>query len=198
VTIFDGRSPRRRGAAAAAAPLAAAAADAPEAAGAAQPKKVSFVSLGCPKNVVDGEVMLGDLERSGLFEVTADHEAADAIVINTCAFVEVRQAEQGVSGVHARADAHACACRRVCVARTTPSDVVCDVAAVCRTPSLSRSRCAGLVGPRWLVSACAAPVPCAAVSWVLCCAPSCFFSGLTHCRVVPCLRAVRQLWRRRA
>ncbi|KAF8060109.1 rimO [Scenedesmus sp. PABB004] len=56
------------------------------------PKRVSMVSLGCAKNVVDGEVMLGDLVRSG-FEVTSDSEAADAIIINTCAFVEDAKAE---------------------------------------------------------------------------------------------------------
>jgi tRNA A37 methylthiotransferase MiaB len=50
------------------------------------------VSLGCPKNVVDGEVMLGDLVRHG-FSVTEDHEDADAVVINTCAFVEDAKAE---------------------------------------------------------------------------------------------------------
>lgn len=56
------------------------------------PLKVSMVSLGCPKNTVDGEVLLGDLFRSG-FEVTDVHEDADAIVINTCAFVEDAKAE---------------------------------------------------------------------------------------------------------
>lgn len=45
------------------------------------------VSLGCPKNTVDGEVILGDLFRSG-FEITDEHEDADAIVVNTCGFVE--------------------------------------------------------------------------------------------------------------
>ncbi|GLC40997.1 hypothetical protein PLESTB_000953900 [Pleodorina starrii] len=50
-------------------------------------KKVSLVALGCPKNVVDGEVLLGDLARSG-FTVTDDHEESDAIIVNTCAFVE--------------------------------------------------------------------------------------------------------------
>jgi len=55
-------------------------------------KRVSVVQLGCAKNVVDGEVLLGDLARNG-FEVTDDHEAADAIVINTCAFVEDAKAE---------------------------------------------------------------------------------------------------------
>jgi len=48
---------------------------------------VPQVSLGCPKNTVDGEVMLGDLYRSG-FEITDDHEDSDAIIVNTCGFVE--------------------------------------------------------------------------------------------------------------
>lgn len=42
----------------------------------APPPRVSLVGLGCPKNVVDGEVMLGDLQRHG-FAVTDDHEDAD-------------------------------------------------------------------------------------------------------------------------
>jgi len=46
-----------------------------------------MVSLGCPKNTVDGEVLLGDLYRSG-FDVTDDIENSDAIVVNTCGFVE--------------------------------------------------------------------------------------------------------------
>lgn len=56
------------------------------------PKKVSMVSLGCPKNTVDGEVMLGDLFRSG-FDIVEDHEDADAIVVNTCSFVEEAKTE---------------------------------------------------------------------------------------------------------
>ncbi|KAI8463285.1 MAG: hypothetical protein J3K34DRAFT_381047 [Monoraphidium minutum] len=59
---------------------------------AAPAPKVSYVSLGCAKNVVDGEVMLGDLVRQG-FSVTEDHEDADAVVVNTCAFVEDAKAE---------------------------------------------------------------------------------------------------------
>lgn len=55
-------------------------------------KKVSLVSLGCPKNLVDGEVLLGDLARAG-FSITAEHEEADAILVNTCAFVEDAKAE---------------------------------------------------------------------------------------------------------
>lgn len=57
-----------------------------------QPLKVSMVSLGCPKNTVDGEVLLGDLFRSG-FEITDAHEDSDAIIINTCAFVEDAKTE---------------------------------------------------------------------------------------------------------
>ena len=46
-----------------------------------------MVSLGCPKNTVDGEVMLGDLFSNG-FDVVDDHEEADAVIVNTCGFVE--------------------------------------------------------------------------------------------------------------
>ena len=46
-----------------------------------------FVSLGCPKNLVDSEVMLGTLIKEG-FSLTADAKAAEVIIINTCAFIE--------------------------------------------------------------------------------------------------------------
>jgi ribosomal protein S12 methylthiotransferase len=54
--------------------------------------KVGFVSLGCPKNLVDGEVMLG-LARAAGHEITANAEGADAIVVNTCAFIDEAKAE---------------------------------------------------------------------------------------------------------
>lgn len=54
--------------------------------------KVGFVSLGCPKNLVDGEVMLG-LAREAGHEITADAASADAIVVNTCAFIDEAKAE---------------------------------------------------------------------------------------------------------
>jgi len=50
-------------------------------------KKVSFVSLGCPKNLVDSEVMLGILARHH-YEITADNRDAEVIIINTCGFIE--------------------------------------------------------------------------------------------------------------
>lgn len=48
--------------------------------------KILFVSLGCDKNLVDSEVMLGILEKRG-FEFTDDETQADVIVINTCCFI---------------------------------------------------------------------------------------------------------------
>ena len=49
--------------------------------------KVGFVSLGCPKNLVDGEVMLGYAQQAG-HEITADAADADVIVVNTCAVID--------------------------------------------------------------------------------------------------------------
>ncbi len=50
-------------------------------------KKVHFISLGCPKNLVDSEIMAGTLMKDG-FEVVADPEGADTVVVNTCGFIE--------------------------------------------------------------------------------------------------------------
>src|SRR5438128_3572944 len=55
-------------------------------------KTVAFVSLGCPKNLVDSERMLGLLAQDGL-AITADASDADAIVINTCGFLEASKQE---------------------------------------------------------------------------------------------------------
>src|SRR5947207_13175722 len=55
-------------------------------------KSVAFVSLGCPKNLVDSERMLGLLAEDGL-AVTSDARSADAIVINTCGFLEASKTE---------------------------------------------------------------------------------------------------------
>ena len=49
-------------------------------------KKVSMVSLGCDKNLVDGEVMMGLVDREG-FEITTDESESDVIIINTCGFL---------------------------------------------------------------------------------------------------------------
>ena len=49
-------------------------------------KKVLFISLGCDKNLVDTEMMLGMLAQSG-YDFTDDEEEADVVVVNTCCFI---------------------------------------------------------------------------------------------------------------
>src|SRR5262245_38595705 len=55
-------------------------------------KKVGFISLGCPKNLVDSEVMMGQLKQSG-FQITSDPADADTIVVNTCGFIDSAKKE---------------------------------------------------------------------------------------------------------
>jgi ribosomal protein S12 methylthiotransferase len=55
-------------------------------------KKVGFISLGCPKNLVDSEVMMGQLSQKG-FEITADPTEAETVVVNTCGFIESAKQE---------------------------------------------------------------------------------------------------------
>src|SRR6266852_336150 len=54
--------------------------------------KVGFVSLGCPKNLVDSEVMMGILAREG-YELTPRADEAEILVVNTCSFIEPAQKE---------------------------------------------------------------------------------------------------------
>jgi ribosomal protein S12 methylthiotransferase len=55
-------------------------------------KKVGFISLGCPKNLVDSEVMMGILARDG-YELTSRADDAEILVVNTCSFIESAQKE---------------------------------------------------------------------------------------------------------
>ena len=55
-------------------------------------KKVGFVSLGCPKNLVDSEVMMGQLKAAG-YEITNNSDEADTVVVNTCGFIESAKQE---------------------------------------------------------------------------------------------------------
>jgi ribosomal protein S12 methylthiotransferase len=55
-------------------------------------KKVGFVSLGCPKNLVDSEVMMGQLKAAG-YEITNNAEEAETVVVNTCGFIESAKQE---------------------------------------------------------------------------------------------------------
>src|ERR671931_727020 len=54
--------------------------------------KVGFISLGCPKNLVDSEVMMGQLKQKG-FEITADAGEANTVVVNTCGFIDSAKKE---------------------------------------------------------------------------------------------------------
>jgi ribosomal protein S12 methylthiotransferase len=55
-------------------------------------KKVGVVSLGCPKNLVDSEIMLGILKRSE-YEIVGSMDDADILIVNTCGFIESAKAE---------------------------------------------------------------------------------------------------------
>jgi ribosomal protein S12 methylthiotransferase len=55
-------------------------------------KKVGFVSLGCPKNLVDSEVMMGTLAEAG-YQITNSADDADTVVVNTCGFIESAKQE---------------------------------------------------------------------------------------------------------
>jgi ribosomal protein S12 methylthiotransferase len=78
-------------------------------------RSVAFVSLGCPKNLVDSERMLGLLAEDGL-AITADPTAADAIVVNTCGFLEASRTESLEAIRDAVRMKHEGRCKRVVVA----------------------------------------------------------------------------------
>ncbi len=54
--------------------------------------KVGFISLGCPKNLIDSEVMMGILAQGGA-TITSDAETADVLVVNTCSFIDKAKQE---------------------------------------------------------------------------------------------------------
>jgi len=54
--------------------------------------KVGMISLGCAKNLVDAEIMLGNVLQHGM-EITSDADDADVLVINTCAFIDSAKEE---------------------------------------------------------------------------------------------------------
>ncbi|MBL8745395.1 MAG: 30S ribosomal protein S12 methylthiotransferase RimO [Phycisphaerae bacterium] len=76
---------------------------APRSAGTGDIRTVSFVSLGCPKNLVDSEKMLGLLAQDGLLPVSHDPSSSgdptDAVVINTCGFLEASK-DESLSVIH--------------------------------------------------------------------------------------------------
>ena len=58
----------------------------------ARPLRVGLISLGCAKNLVDAEIMLGSLLKNGV-EITNDAAQADAVIVNTCSFIDSAQEE---------------------------------------------------------------------------------------------------------
>jgi ribosomal protein S12 methylthiotransferase len=58
----------------------------------ARPRRVGVISLGCAKNLVDAEIMLGSLLKGGV-EITNDAASADAVIVNTCSFIDSAQEE---------------------------------------------------------------------------------------------------------
>ena len=57
-----------------------------------RPLRVGLISLGCAKNLVDAEIMLGTLLKGGV-EVTNDAVNADVVIVNTCSFIDAAQEE---------------------------------------------------------------------------------------------------------
>ncbi|MEI9897183.1 MAG: hypothetical protein WDN28_25800 [Chthoniobacter sp.] len=58
----------------------------------APPKKVGMISLGCAKNLVDAEIMLGGVLKRGM-QITGNADEADVLIVNTCAFIDSAKEE---------------------------------------------------------------------------------------------------------
>ncbi|MBI4161409.1 MAG: 30S ribosomal protein S12 methylthiotransferase RimO [Acidobacteria bacterium] len=76
--------------------------------------RIGLVSLGCPRNLVDSEVMLGVLERRG-FRRTADAREAEVIVVNTCGFIDAAKRESIDTILEMARHKEAGTCRRLVV-----------------------------------------------------------------------------------
>src|SRR6201996_3749598 len=57
-----------------------------------RPVRVGLISLGCAKNLVDAEIMLGSLLKAGL-DITNEASQADVVIVNTCSFIDAAQEE---------------------------------------------------------------------------------------------------------
>jgi len=88
--------------------------------------KVGFISLGCPKNLVDTEVMLGILQKEG-HTLTHDQSQADVIVVNTCSFIESAKRESIETVLEAAELKKAGSCQRLivtgCLAERYPAEI---------------------------------------------------------------------------
>ena len=60
--------------------------------------KVGLVSLGCAKNLIDSEIMIGHLQEAGMV-MTPEPELADVLIINTCSFIDMAKKES-IGAIH--------------------------------------------------------------------------------------------------
>ena len=95
--------------------------------------KIGFISLGCPKNLVDSEVMIGLLQANG-HVLTADPEDADVLVVNTCSFIEGSKRESIETILAAARLKNSGSCKRLivtgCLAERYPGEIRSDLAEV--------------------------------------------------------------------
>jgi ribosomal protein S12 methylthiotransferase len=95
--------------------------------------KIGFISLGCPKNQVDSEVMIGLLQAKG-HVLTADPQEAEVLIINTCSFIEASKKESIESILAAAQLKSSGSCKRLvvtgCLAERYPREIHSDLAEV--------------------------------------------------------------------
>ena len=95
--------------------------------------KIGFISLGCPKNLVDSEVMIGLLKKKG-HTITADPAEAEILVVNTCSFIESSRKESIDTILEAAQLKATGACRKLvvtgCLAERYPKEIRSDLVEV--------------------------------------------------------------------
>ena len=88
---------------------------------------ISIVSLGCAKNQVDAEIMLGLLKDAG-FDITENKDEADVIIVNTCGFIESAKTEAIEAILEAAEYKHSANCKAViaagCLTQRYAEDVI--------------------------------------------------------------------------
>ena len=67
--------------------------------------KVGLVSLGCAKNLIDSEIMIGHLQQAGMV-MTPEPDLADVLIVNTCSFIDMAKKES-IGAVHDAVDGRA-------------------------------------------------------------------------------------------
>ena len=92
--------------------------------------KIGFISLGCPKNLVDSEVMIGILKKEG-HTITPDPKEAEILVVNTCSFIEASRKESIDTILDAARLKDSGACRKLvvagCLAERYPNEIRSDL-----------------------------------------------------------------------